>query len=213
MPLDFHKSSEEFQLGVWRMDESLDALHQLVTLSDSDQLTLAGFKSEYRKHEWLTTRVLAKQLLSTSGEITIAYNANGKPLLVNSRYSISISHTKNFVAVLLSTHLHVGIDLETIRPGRIEKIAKKFVTEQEENFIEEDKKILYQHVIWGTKEVLFKIYSKGELHFLSNLHVRKFRLEEKGQLTGEIEKENFKQEFKVFYEMLNDLMLVYAMGD
>ena len=178
MPLDFHKSSDGFQLGIWRMDESLEELHQLVTLSDSDTLTLAGFKSEYRKHEWLTTRVLAKQLLSSLQEVTISYNANGKPRLVNSMYSISISHTKNFVAVLLSKHHAIGIDIETIRPGRIEKIATKFVTQEEENFIETEKKILYQHVIWGTKEVLFKIYSKGELHFLTNLRVRKFHFEE-----------------------------------
>jgi 4'-phosphopantetheinyl transferase len=212
MPLEYHKHSKEFQLGIWQMNESIDELNQRVSLSASDQATLAGFKSDYRKQEWLTTRVLVKQLLSTSEEISITYNSNGKPQLVNSQYSISISHTKNFVAVLLSEKEHIGIDLETIQP-RIEKISKKFITPEEEKFIEPDKKLIYQHVFWGTKEVLFKIYSKGELNFLENLKVRKFSFAEKGELKAEVIKENFRKEIHVFYEKWNDLMLVYSTGD
>lgn len=211
MPIDFHKSTTEFQLGIWRMDESLDELHRMLRLSASDLLTLDQFKSEYRKREWLTARVLVSQLLLSTTEINIAYNTNGKPRLVNSKYSISISHTKNFVAVLLSEKAHVGIDLETIQP-RIEKIAKRFINLQEEKFIETDKKMVYQHVIWGTKEVLFKIYSKGELNFLENLHVRKFQLKGQGEITGVIVKDNFKKQLNVFYVQWNNLMLVYATG-
>ena len=212
MPLDYHKNSKEFQLGIWRMDESLEELHRLLRLSVSDLLTIDGFKSEYRKREWLTTRVLVKQLLSLPDDMIIAYDANGKPRLVNSRYSISISHTKNFVAVLLSEHASAGIDLETIQ-SRIEKIAKKFISEEENSFIEPEKKMFYQHVIWGTKEVLFKIYGKGELNFLENLNVKKFQLKEKGELSGEIAKGDFKKKYDVYYEKRNDRMLVYAMGD
>ena len=212
MPVCFHKSAKEFHLGIWRMDESLNALHRLIRISTDDLATLNGFNSEYRKLEWLTTRVLVSQLLSATTEIPIAYNSNGKPRLVNSKYSISISHTKNFVAVLLSEKAHVGIDLETIQP-RIEKIAQRFITVQEEQFIETDKKMIYQHVIWGTKEVLFKIYSKGALNFLENLHVKKFQLEVQGEIKGEIVKGDVRKEFNVFYEQWDKLMLVYAMGD
>jgi len=184
----------------------------MVSLSLSDLSTLESFKSEYRKLEWLTTRALVKQLLSEPGQVSIAYNSNGKPRLVNSQYSISISHTRNFVAVLLSEKEHIGIDLETIQP-RIEKIARKFITPEEEKYIEADKKLIYQHVFWGTKEVLFKIYSKGELNFLENLKVKKFQLTEKGELIAGITKGNYKREFQVFYEKSNDLMLVYAIGE
>ena len=133
-------------------------------------------------------------------------------MCVPSKHSISISHTNNFVAVLISDCAHVGIDLETIQP-RIEEIAKRFVTMEEEKFIEPDKKIIYHHVIWGTKETLFKIYSKGELNFLEDLHVKKFLFEEQGELTGEIAKGIYKKEFRVFYEKRSNLMLVYAMAE
>ncbi len=208
MPLDFHKSTETFQLGIWKLEESLDELHHMLQLSEDDLRTLKNFKSEYRKREWLTVRVLVKTLLK-SAEFNIAYHKNGKPLLVNSHFSISISHTKNFVAVLLTEHEAAGIDLETIQP-RIEKIAKRFITPEEEQFITADKKINYQHVIWGTKETLFKIYAKGELNFLDNLHVEKFQLKKSGELTAKIQKDSFQKKYTVFYEKLNDLMLVYA---
>ena len=209
MPLYFHKHSEDFQLGIWRMDESLDELLRMLVTSQADLNILNTFKSEYRKLEWLTTRVLLKRLLAPAEAISIAYDKNGKPTLVNSSFSISISHTKNFVAVLIAKSPGVGIDLETIQP-RIEKIAQKFISKEEEVFIEENKTHDYQHVIWGTKEVLFKIYSKGDLNFSEHLHAEKFIMENAGELTGRISKDDFKKEYKIFYEKLDNLMLVYA---
>jgi 4'-phosphopantetheinyl transferase len=208
MPLDYQKSTDEFQLGIWRLDESLEDLYSLLTLAQKDVKTIGRFKSEYRKREWLTVRVLLKVLMP-SAKLSIEYDAKGKPHLINSDYSISISHTKNFVAVMLAKNANVGIDLETIQ-SRIEKIAKRFVTGEEENFIGTDKKTEYHHVIWGTKEVLFKIYGKGELHFLNHIRVEKFTLHEKGELKAGIIKDNFSKAYKVFYERRNELMLVYA---
>jgi 4'-phosphopantetheinyl transferase len=212
MPLFLQQHSDDFLLGLWKMDETLDALQKMLSLSPSDVRTMTGFKSEYRKREWLTTRVLVKNLLPASSHFSIAYHENGKPFLVDSFYCISISHTKNYVAVILSKSESAGIDLETIQP-RIEKIAMRFVTSEEELFIEIDKKIIYQHVIWGTKEVLFKIYGKGELNFLKHLHVESFQLKDKGELTGKIVKQNYKKEYRIFYQRMEGLMLVYAMSD
>ena len=210
MPLDHQQSTEEFQLGIWRIDESLEELLGLLKLSETDLSTLRGFKSEYRKREWLTARVLLK-VLSPSGQLTVAYDTSGKPYVVDSAFKVSISHTRNYVAVILSTQSEVGIDLETIQ-SRIEKIAGKFVSEEEEQFIESNKKLDYQHVIWGTKEVLYKIYGKGELHFLNHIHVEKFRLQEKGELMAKIIKGDFTRRYKVSYEKIRNLMLVYALN-
>jgi phosphopantetheinyl transferase len=208
MPLDYRKSTNELELGIWRLDESLDELKLLLPLSGSDLESIGHFKSEYRKREWLTVRVLLSVLMP--GKTTIQYDSNGKPFLLNTRHRISISHTKNFVALILSKDAGVGIDLETIQP-RIDKIAARFVTWQEELFIEPSERLHYQHVIWGTKEVLFKIYGKGELHFLDNIAVEKFSFSEKGELTGKISKGDFTKAYRVFYEMIHNLMLVYAM--
>jgi phosphopantetheinyl transferase len=208
MPLDYQKTTGQMQIGIWRMDESLEKLHAFLHLSGIDGSELSDFKSEYRKREWLTTRVLLKVLLPSEHPLII-YDSNGKPHLKNSVYSLSISHTKNFVAIILSKNSGVGIDLETIQP-RIKHIAKKFVTKEENEFIEEDRKLDYQHVIWGTKEVLFKIYGKGGLNFLDHIHVDNFKLEDHGQLTARISKPGFSREYIVFYERFHNLMLVYA---
>lgn len=210
MPIYFHKNKPDFQLGIWRMDEPLEELLSMLKLNSAEIATFNSFKSVYRKREWLTTRVLLKKLRTDPKNSTIVYDLNGKPQLHNSEFSISISHTKDFVSVLLSKYVSAGIDLETIQP-RIEKISKRFISKQEEMAYDENNKLDYMHVIWGAKEVLFKIYGKGELNFLENLSAEKFQLKEKGVLKGSITKSGFKKEYEINYEKLDNLMLVYAM--
>src|SRR5262249_14721760 len=140
MPLFFHKSSPDFQIGIWKMDEPLADLLNMVSLSAKDAEVFNTFRNEYRQREWLTTRKLVNALLSRS-ENSIAYHNNGKPYLVNSDLAISISHTRDFVAVLLTKHANAGIDLETVQQ-RIEQIAKKFISTQEEKFIVPEQQML-----------------------------------------------------------------------
>ena len=212
MPIYFHKNEQDYQLGIWRMDESKEDLRSMLELSESDLDMYESFRSEYRKREWLTTRVLLKKLLAPAVIVTIEYDMNGKPQLFDSEFSISISHTKNFVSVLLAKYAGAGIDLETIQP-RIKNISKKFITRQEEMSLTGNDNLDCMHVIWGTKEVLFKIYGKGELNFLENLSASKFQLKEKGILKGKIMKDDYKKEYSINYEKLDNLMLVYAMGN
>mgnify|MGYP000016543064 CR=1 FL=1 len=61
--------------------------------------------------EWLAVRVL---LYTLSGEEKeIAYHPSGKPYLADASASLSISHTKGYVAVVLGLPgREVGIDIE-----------------------------------------------------------------------------------------------------
>ena len=64
-------------------------------------------------------------------EKEIGYRSSGKPYLADGSASISISHTKGYVAVLLGgPEKEVGIDVECYGE-RVRKVAHKFVREDE----------------------------------------------------------------------------------
>lgn len=68
------------------------------------------FTSDRRKLEWLSVRVLLYSMLQEDKEI--GYSSEGKPHLTDNSSFISISHTKGYVAVILSSVAPVGIDIE-----------------------------------------------------------------------------------------------------
>src|SRR6185436_360674 len=156
MPLEYRTKTSSYDAGLWNMTEPAEELMKSFALSAEEKKTLASFSSKYRQREWLTVRALLNELLN-GRQTGIGYGENGKPYLRDAHESISISHTRNYVSLLITNAKACGIDVETIQP-RIEKIAKRFVTDDENKFIEQDQKIIYQHVIWGAKETLFKIY-------------------------------------------------------
>ena len=86
-----------------------------------------------RKLEWLAVRVLLYTMLGEEKEIH--YYSNGGPYLADGSFSISISHTKGYVAVLLSEPgKRVGIDIECYSE-RVRKVAHKFMREDEKKFL------------------------------------------------------------------------------
>lgn len=69
--------------------------------------------------------------ISVAGEEkTIEYAPSGKPHLADSSYFISISHTRGYVAVILSAVSEVGIDIEQYGQ-RVHKVAHKYMRPDE----------------------------------------------------------------------------------
>src|SRR5690554_1509623 len=89
-------------LGVWKMTESRDELLTQFpeTLRNEADRYLEKIRSERRSIEWLSTRVMLFQLL---GENQMIFNRqNGSPYLEDEKWFISISHTRDYAAMLLS---------------------------------------------------------------------------------------------------------------
>src|SRR5438552_973106 len=147
MPLIFNKKEKDIQLAIWRMDEDADELLKKGILSQMDIERVNSFQSIARKKEWICTRLLLKQLMPQHPS-SIIYDENGKPRLENSLAHISVSHTKNFVGVILSEKHPVGIDLELIHP-RIEKIVHRFISPEDLKFIPSINALEHYFVFWG----------------------------------------------------------------
>ena len=128
-------------LGIWKITESRDELLAQfpATLRNEVNHYLENIRSERRSIEWLSTRVMLFQLL---GEEKIILNKqDGSPYLEGGDQSISISHTREYAAILLHQNLPVGVDIET-RTERVSRIAYKFIAENE--YIDPQQKTVHQ---------------------------------------------------------------------
>lgn len=85
--------------------------------------------------------------------IELIYDDLGKPHLKNHDGHISISNTKELVAVIYHPTNAVGIDIE-IPSERILKIAPKFVNENEQKWMNDSEITSYYNclTIWCVKE-------------------------------------------------------------
>lgn len=208
MPIVFQTSAPDIDcsLAVWDSTESLEQLIELVHLTEQERLQWNSITSITRQREFLTVRVLLKMLSGTYR--TILYDANGKPSLDNGHF-ISISHSKSHVAIIISSTRQVGIDLEAARQN-IGAIAPKFVSEEEKKSFGTWLSDEALHVIWGAKEVAYKLYGKGSVDFKKDLFVEGAKIISDGRIYVTIQKTDLKARISAMYRQLNGYMLVWA---
>ena len=112
------------------MEESPEELLAMLPRREAYRESVQRFASPHRRQEWLAVRVLIRAMQGEEKEI--AYHPNGKPYLADASTSISISHTKGYVAVVLGEPgREVGIDIEQYGE-RVRRVANKFMREDEQ---------------------------------------------------------------------------------
>lgn len=133
-------------------------------LFPEEQSELTQIKNEKRAIEFLNVR----KLRSNEGiNSPIYYHDSGRPYLAPEvRLGFSISHSKNYCAIGYGEK-ELGIDIEEI-DERIERISSRFMIEEEEVFIGNDR-LLGLTRIWTLKEAMFKLNPKTGIDFKSEL--------------------------------------------
>lgn len=207
MPIVYKKDRQSSIIAVWDSTEDTDFLIKKAGLTNDEMALLRSFKSESRKKEFLTVRALLQELFPDE-KLLITYASNGKPYLSNGK-NISISHTKSFVAVFVGEFNHCGIDLETINE-RIFKLATKFLNPSELVFAGKEPSADLLQIIWGAKEVLYKIHEIGDVDFKKHLKVNPFSESNSGQLIAEITKAGYEKSYTVYYEKFSPMMIAWA---
>lgn len=166
---------------VWEITENEADLEKLLTNLDSYKSDLEKLTSSKRRLEFLTSRITINTLLNKN--VNVLYDSNGKPLLENELSYISISHSKNWVAVIHHPTRQVGIDIE-FPTVRINKIAHRFLNQAEqESFSDEEQKKEIQ-LIWSAKEALYKIIGSEVADFANQLTVLPFKVQKEGTFTA-----------------------------
>ena len=149
-----------------------DSESLLSRLSFKDKyLPIIERMTENRKREWLSIRVLLKEL--TGIEKEILYNSLGKPYLSDNSYHISISHTKGYAALIINKENEVAIDIEKIS-SKVENVRNRFINDEEEKALSQSNEMIHLLLHWSAKESLFKILDEDNIDFKAHLHIRSF---------------------------------------
>jgi 4'-phosphopantetheinyl transferase len=203
MPL-FHQKNiaNNIKVGVWHITENQDDLIKQSSLLNIDLTKLPVTKSESRIKQWISTRLLLSHFFK---DIEIIYDELGKPSLSN-HWNISISHSGDYVAIILNEKENCGIDIEKIST-KVERIKHKFLNEN-------DLKIITSHehltLYWGAKEALYKYYGKKEVLFIENLFINSFS-NESNYFEGIINMPDLSKEIKMVWDKIDNYLLVYTL--
>lgn len=199
------------RLGLWKIDEGSEELKKQAKLDAVEEVQYNSFKSEIRKKQWLSYRILLKKMLSPF-PVALEYDDYGKPHLKNNGPYLSISHSGDYSAVITSKVHPVGIDIECLKE-RIYRISHKFLRTEEDQNIGETNRLEKLYIVWGAKEALYKIYGRPEIEFQRDISVDSFDYlcSGKGRCMASMKTPEGLEKFSIFYEKISGYMLVYAL--
>ncbi len=209
MPLSFKiDCDKDIELAIWNTVEESDYFSKKLKICDTEKSILSSL-SKRKLNEWLCSRYLLHLMSGRVRRGKFTKDIYGKPHLEDSDYHISISHSKDLVAVVASRFL-VGIDIQYF-VSKIHRIRHKFINEVELVNIPEDKTIEALHIIWGAKESLYKAYGKKALDFKQNILISDFKLDSnEGEFCGHIVKDDYQKDFKLAFNLFEKFTIVYA---
>lgn len=190
------------KLGVWYINETIAELEKIYSEMNTNGISVPKTKSESRVKQWLATRLLLNTFFE---DVDVLYNEYGKPTLSNG-WHISISHSYEYVAILLNKNNACGIDIEKINP-KVERIKTKFLSSTDLKKITSLEELT---IYWGAKEALYKCYGKKEILFIEHLFISNFSTTSHN-FNGAIEMPNFSLELNMYWEKIDDYILVYTL--
>lgn len=199
------------EFAIWKIEEKAEELYNQLKL-DEDEKAYVKMLSHGKRHlHWLGTRVLLRTMLNTSEYIDCKVDAHGKPYLVSLPYHISLSHSFDYAAVMISKTQPVGIDIEQIKE-KVERIAAKFMRPEEMDFISEARKIDQLYACWCAKEAVYKCFGQKEVSFADNILLEPFNFAKEGQVNARLRKGTTDLAYKVDYLQYDGYMIGYVRG-
>jgi phosphopantetheinyl transferase len=202
-----HYLNEFSILGVWKIEEDINTLLDLVVLDSDEKKKYKGFSSNSRKLEFLSVRALLSELIGK--EAKIVYNKNNKPFLKDGSRFISISHSHKLTSILLSTNEKVGIDLEYMSTN-IAAIAFKFLNRREKVTKEQEDRKYHLYIHWCAKEALYKICDKEGISIRKNITIEPFKLKDSGEIRGHVHTDKINESFDLYYSKYDNYAIVWT---
>ena len=161
-------------------------------------------KSNLLKEQFLAIR---KILALENSDYIITYDLDGKPSL-NSEFNISISHSNEIAALVVSNKKMIGLDVQ-FKESKILNIQNKFLNKFEKLNIVGDPSIDILTMIWTSKESIYKAIGLKGISFSENIKIDKVTVKDKigkGYYINGAEKVKF--DLRFFY--LDEYILCYA---
>lgn len=201
------KISNETTLAIWKCSESLETLLPLVHIGDSERAKLASFSNEKRKIHFLSTRILCNLI---APESKIRYNSEGKPFLNSVNLHLSISHSHDFVAVLISSSPFIGLDIQK-KQDNIFRIKDRFINDHEKSTFKYDD-LNDLTLIWCAKETIYKIHGDRNVFFKEHMEVRRV-INDDARFDVKLNHHLYEGVHRIQHELIEDYTLVYTVFD
>ncbi len=201
----FNISENDAQILVYELTETVDVLLHKLLLTQFEFEKFETIATEKRKLEFLGVRFCFQKLFGKP--IEIKNDSAGKPYLADKSFEISISHSKNRMAVIAHPSRKVGIDIEN-RTNKIKKVSKRFLSETEQKELSNCENDAQLELAWSAKEALYKIIGNSAVDFSNHLRIFPFEVKESGNIKAEHVETG--QKFQLSYIQNNDFSLVYC---
>jgi 4'-phosphopantetheinyl transferase len=216
MPLVQHSFlAPGVQLGLWHITESTDELISQLYLNKEEFDTLAGFKTQHRQKQWLSYRVLIRNLVKIDTIYTIYYTISGKPYLIHPPRNISVTHSGKYSATLISEdkRINPGIDLEKI-DAKVMRVRSKYLNPVELIRASVNPSPQTYTMFWSAKEAVYKCYDNPEISLKENIHIHSLRqYNDHWKIKIRVFLNNSVTEFVVHCEFFGEYILSYTFSE
>ena len=191
MPLIFKENLLKYDIwGIWEIEEEEDWFFKQWQLSPEENQHFNKLKGR-KKLEYLSARHLVHLLTGLDHRVPMHTSLTGKPcFLWDPTLHLSISHSHQYAAAILSKSCKVGIDIQLIVP-QMRKVAKRVFSSTELSFLSTENELEMLHILWGIKEAVFKAFGLGGIDFKNQIGVHPFIYQyPKGSFKAGLIKEN-----------------------
>ncbi len=200
----------EAEIGIWHITETEEELKELSATPSDEMEEISFIRSESLRKQRLAVRALLNTMFDE--KVYLSHHDNGKPYIENNPINISITHTANYVAVILHDEEDVGIDIESLDRD-FSAVEKKALSEDEIEDLEDDKRNEQLAIYWCAKEAIFKRLSVYNLDFAEQIEIERFRPRGEGELEATfINKDGDEEEFDLEYMTFDRHVLVWVVG-
>jgi len=188
---------------LWKIDDSEKIMDPNSELNSNDYKIYLERKANHMKRQFLASRKLIGLI---SPDLKVSYKED-IPILSDNR-NISISHSGQIVAILISKDIGIGVDVERITE-KVNSIKSKFLNQQEINYLTsaEDTRNLTR--AWTAKEAIYKAVRKDGISFSENILLEEFNNEAKSGI-GKFISSNQERTFKLYFYDLDDYCLTIS---
>lgn len=209
MPLFDAIVNENYQIYVWKIEESLYELFASVYLNENSKERLKTMKAESHVKGFLAVRKLLQHINLSDKDLT--YDEFGKPCLLNG-LNISISHAFDFSVIMISEKL-CGVDIEKLKEKMI-NIGPRFCNENHLNKFNPniEECIMKYTIAWGIKESIFKIINLPGISFPNHISVLPFELDSK-TAHASLHFDKISENYRAIFKKIENYILVWIVAD
>lgn len=127
-------------------------------------------KSKRKKAEYIESRKMIIEILKREAnrpqKITLSHSKSGRLKIegIRNQYHYSLSHCPEAILFAISQEAPVGVDIELIKPSRVNKTAAEMFMHEKEltAFKNESPDGIFFHQVWCMKESWYKLLKDNQ---------------------------------------------------